>query len=223
LEPQSTPTPQVRRERSKALTRGAILEAAASVFAAHGFEGATIREIAERAGVKQPLVVYHFASKEGLWKAAVEFLWERVIAAVRIGSNSAEVADSPDVMRAVLRSFIGVVADEPGWLQILLREASKPGPRLDWLVEHHSRGTYEAGMGFLESAKSRGLLPDLPIRHLFYIMVGALTFVLAIAPEVQRVTGDDVHSPDFLDQHVDTFMSLMMREGVDASHSGSTG
>ncbi len=222
LEPQRD-TGNGRRERSKTLTQAAILEAAASVFAARGFEGATIREIAERADVKQPLVVYHFASKEGVWKAAVDRLWERVVVAVRVGSNSAEVADSPDVLRSVLRSFIRVVADEPAWLQILLREASKPGPRLDWLVEHHSRGTYEAGLEFLESAKRLGLLPGLPTRHLFYIMVGALTFVLAIAPEVQRVTGDDVHDGDFLDQHVDTFMSLFVPDGYEATGVEYTG
>lgn len=200
------------RERRKALTQRAILEAARDVFAQQGFEGATLREVAERAGVKQPLLVYHFQSKEVLWKATIDLLWTRVVAAVRAGSDWAEIADSPQVVRAVLRSFIQIVADEPAWLQILLREASQPGPRLDWLVEQHSRATYAAGMEFLESAQKLGLVPKLPTRHLLYILTGALTFVMAIAPEVERVTGEDPRSAAFLDRHVDTFIALLFPE-----------
>jgi AcrR family transcriptional regulator len=207
--PQTRPSGSARAER-RTHTRAAILESAARVFAARGYEGATLREIAARCGVGQPLLVYHFESKEGLWRASVERLFSRLIEAVREGSSWAEAAESREVVRAVLRSFIEVVAAEPAWLQILLREAAEPGPRLDWLVEHHSRQTYEAGVGFLDSAKRLGLLPDLPTDHLLYVLVGALTFVVAIAPEVRRVTGARVDSGGFLDRHVDTFMALLM-------------
>ena len=36
------------------------------------FDGASTREIAARAGVPQPLLAYHFRSKEDLWQAAVD-------------------------------------------------------------------------------------------------------------------------------------------------------
>jgi len=209
MSPESSEGGGNERERRKALTQRAILESARNVFAERGFEGATLREVAERAGVKQPLLVYHFQSKEGLWRATLDLLWTRVVAAVRAGSDWADIADSPEVVRAVLRSFMRVVADEPAWLQILMREASQPGPHLDWLVEQHSRATYEAGIDFLESAQKLGLLPRLPTRHLLYILTGALTFVVAIAPEVERVTGEDPRSQEFLDRHVDTFIALL--------------
>lgn len=199
------------RQQQGANTRRLILESAGEVFAARGFEGATIREIGERAGVKQPLIVYHFESKDGLWKAAVDWLWDELVEAVRRRWAEAESssADGEAVLRAVLRAFVRVVADRPAWLHILLREAAAPGPRLNWLVDSHSRGTYEAGAGFLKAAQEQGLLPDVPTRHLLYILVGGLTFALSIASEVQIVTGDDVASDAFLDHHVDTLMALI--------------
>jgi AcrR family transcriptional regulator len=199
-----------RRAHRKLLTQGRILDAAAQVFAARGFEGATVREIAQRAGATQPLVVYHFGSKDALWRTTVDRLWRRLVEEARAGAAPAATADSPEVVRAVLRSFIGVVAREPSWLQILLREATEPGSRLAWLVEHQSRDTYAAGVGFLESAQQNGLLPALPPRHLLFVLVGALTFVIAIAPEIRHVTGEDVRSADFLDRHVSTFMALLL-------------
>lgn len=53
-------------------TRHAILEAARRVFAAEGFDGATIRRIADDAGVDAKLVHHFFGTKQDLFIAAVE-------------------------------------------------------------------------------------------------------------------------------------------------------
>ncbi|MFF8972855.1 ScbR family autoregulator-binding transcription factor [Streptomyces sp. NPDC014995] len=47
-------------------TRGAILEAAAEVFAQHGYHGASIAQILERAHVTRGALYFHFSSKEEL-------------------------------------------------------------------------------------------------------------------------------------------------------------
>nr|WP_296070085.1 TetR family transcriptional regulator [uncultured Actinoplanes sp.] len=60
-----------KRTRDPEGKRAAILAAARAVFAENGYEKATIREIARRAGVTHGLVVLHFASKEKLFLAAV--------------------------------------------------------------------------------------------------------------------------------------------------------
>ena len=53
-------------------TRERILRAALEAFSENGFEGATTREIATRAGVPLGLLQYHFGAKPKLWRAAVE-------------------------------------------------------------------------------------------------------------------------------------------------------
>jgi len=47
----------------------AILDAAERVFALHGFDGASMRQIATEAGVAQALLHYHFGTKEKLYEA----------------------------------------------------------------------------------------------------------------------------------------------------------
>lgn len=54
-------------------TRERILAAARSDFARAGYEGATIRGIAAEAKVDPALVLHYFESKEGAFRAAVEF------------------------------------------------------------------------------------------------------------------------------------------------------
>jgi AcrR family transcriptional regulator len=53
-------------------TRERILSAALSVFAEHGFERATLREITKRAGANIAAVNYHFRSKSDLFKEMVQ-------------------------------------------------------------------------------------------------------------------------------------------------------
>jgi AcrR family transcriptional regulator len=53
-------------------TRARIMEAAVELFAASGFDGATTRAIADRAGVNLPAIQYYFGSKEGLYRAVIE-------------------------------------------------------------------------------------------------------------------------------------------------------
>jgi AcrR family transcriptional regulator len=57
-------------------TRAALQDAALEEFAARGFSGARVRDIAQRAGVSKDLIAYHFGGKAGLY-LAVEQAWLR--------------------------------------------------------------------------------------------------------------------------------------------------
>ena len=53
-------------------TRLRILQAALEVFAAEGYDGASTRTLAQRAGVNLPALQYYFGSKEGLYRAVID-------------------------------------------------------------------------------------------------------------------------------------------------------
>jgi AcrR family transcriptional regulator len=59
--------------------RSRLLHAASDVFAEYGFEGASLRAIADTAGVSFQLIAYYFGSKEELWVATVDYLFERYL------------------------------------------------------------------------------------------------------------------------------------------------
>ena len=60
-------------------SREEILTAAVRAFAARGYAGTSAREVAEAAGVKEPLLFYHFRNKAGLYLAAFEMQLARLV------------------------------------------------------------------------------------------------------------------------------------------------
>lgn len=61
---------------SCASTKNRLLEAALFCFSEHGYEGTGIRDIAKRAHVNSAMVQYHFGGKEGLYKAAMSWIFD---------------------------------------------------------------------------------------------------------------------------------------------------
>ena len=53
-------------------TKQQLLQAATSIFARRGFDGATVKEISHEAQVNVSLVSYYFHGKEGLYRACLE-------------------------------------------------------------------------------------------------------------------------------------------------------
>lgn len=71
--------------------RAAILEAALCVFSARSYRGATTAEIARAAGVTEPVLYRHFASKRDLFLACLDEGWTRMR-----GTVEAEIEREPD-------------------------------------------------------------------------------------------------------------------------------
>lgn len=98
-------------------TRRKIIEAAIGLFGRHGFDGASTREIAARAGVNAPALQYYFENKEGLYLACAESLaddsWRAMEPAVLRGrealAHAAQAGPATDT-EALIEAFVGVQA-----------------------------------------------------------------------------------------------------------------
>jgi AcrR family transcriptional regulator len=134
------------RRPGECSTRDQILEAATASFAEHGYDRATIRDIAGRAGVDPALVMHYFGSKEALFSEALE-----------LPTRPSEVfargmaAGSENLGATVVRTFLE--AWEP------------PETRVRLMAMLRSAMTNEAAMGMIR---------DLLVREVFGPMTHAL-------------------------------------------------
>ena len=120
-----------RGERSREL----ILESAILLFAERGFDGVSLDDISGRAGAKRPLILYHFKSKDELWRTAAEQVSRAFNAAV--DANLADLSgDDAERLRGTVSAWLDAFVEQPEFPKFLVREGGVQGPRLDWLVRH---------------------------------------------------------------------------------------
>jgi AcrR family transcriptional regulator len=91
------PRSAVLNERMREESRERILAAALEVFASHGFGGASMRMIAERAGISPGLIYAYFPAKDAL----LEALFARSMTDVRASFEAADA--EPDPRRRIER------------------------------------------------------------------------------------------------------------------------
>ncbi len=192
-------------------TRRAILDAALDLFSERSFDGASTRAIAELAGVTQPLLNYHFAGKEELWRAAVDDLFERFRTSMERRLSGLRGVDDVTIAKLMVRHFVEFSAANPQLHRIIMQESKRAGARLDWLVETHVRPLYENALAMFEHLAARGELGPVAPAHLYYLLTGAGATVFVMAPECERLTGVDPFAPEFVAAHADLVVDLLIR------------
>ena len=202
--------PKARATRPSAdATRERIVVAALDLFSELSFEGATTREIAARAEVTQPLVNYHFSSKDELWFAAVDRIFAQLNDALTVRAQGLRGVDELTTAKLLIRDFVYFCAAHPQLHRIITQECKTDGPRMDWLVERHVRPVYEQTTAMLDGLVAAGHLPGVPAAHLYYILTGAAPTMFVLGPECRRLTGLDPHAPEVIEAHADAVISLL--------------
>lgn len=196
-------------------TRERILEAAVDLFSERSFKDATTREIAQRAGVTQPLLNYHHRSKDDLWRAAVDSLFDRLRASTEDGEADLHEVDALTSAKLRVRQFITFSARNPQLHRIITQESKADGPRMDYLVERHVRPLYESTTALFAQLARDGAVPPIAPPHLYYILTGAGPSMFVLGPECRRLTGLDPESDEVIEAHVDAVCRLLFGEALD--------
>jgi TetR/AcrR family transcriptional regulator len=199
-----------RRGRSSKVTRNMILKAALAEFAEQGYEGSTTASIARRVGVTQPLVHYHFGSKEALWRTTVDGLFERLHTHLtEMGKNSSDLGSAPAVVELTF-GFMDFTAANPEFARIVNHEGVVDGPRLRWLTEHYLRPLFERFGGYLDKLKGAGLVRDIPNAFLLFVFFGAAQHFFDLAPLVKEMYGIDARSPEASRAYTNALLEVML-------------
>jgi AcrR family transcriptional regulator len=155
-------------------TRGAILDAARRAFAEQGYQHATIRGVAELAGVDPALVHHYFGTKQELFVAAVQ------LPVNPVEQLTAVLAEQPDqVGQRIVETFLSIWdhAADRSPLLALIRSAVGAEPAAAMLREFITEEVLGPIAGRLGS-------PDARLRA---TLVGSQLIGLAMARYIVKV------------------------------------
>jgi len=103
-----------------------VIAAAVTEFAAHGYDGARVDVIAEKAEVNKAMIYYHFKSKEMLYERILKDITEDIFS--RIQESAVGDGDPLDVFYSIINGYIKMLNSfDRAVLQIMLREMASGG------------------------------------------------------------------------------------------------
>lgn len=223
--PQVSKVTKTRRAAtgSTAVARNDVLNAALKIFARDTFDGASLQEIANNANIGQPLVHYHFGSKDNLWRATAEYALADYTRFFNILNKTTIDLAPIDALRVFLRGFLEFSSERPEHVTIIFNEMRAPGERFDWLLETFIRPFH----GYLDTLLSRaaedGRIAAIPPAHLTLTIIMALSHFYTLRPLIQNLYDIDPQDQDVAKAHADYMMQFIFHGLRGELGSGGTG
>ena len=189
-------------------TRRAILDAAGQQFAAHGFSGTSLRDIAEAAGTTHGLIRHHFGSKDDLWRAVVDDFVGQMVARHLPLIQRLEHDDPVVLLKGLATNYMRLSAEMPEVSKLLVKDCSEPGPRLDHLLSR-IRPIHDLITPVFQQARASGRLQahDPDSFFVFLVMIGSMPF--AMADFANAFSGDDIRSERGIDAHIERVLATL--------------
>lgn len=191
------PATAAARRTAPASTREAILDAAERRFADHGFDGASIRDIAADVGLKNQASIYHYYQhKRALYEAVLR---RGVEALIPLWTGAAGTESDGDRVHALAASLDGVIDHliaHPHLARLIERAGLDEDRFVQTTVRRVMRPLYETGMRVLEDAATAWQPSELP--HLAAGIYHLIFGYFANAGLLQTVLEEDPRSPQML-------------------------
>lgn len=192
-------------------TPSKILQAAIEVFAEVGYDGASLRQITNLAGVNHGSIKYHYNSKEDLWRTVIVFLYKELETSFRLPDEVWDSMSTREKIEHAMRGYIRFLAKNPELFKITMFETMYNSTRLDWLTENITIPYTKDSLDWVAKGKEEGIFPaNIPDMNMFYILLGASRYMFFVAPEVDRSFGKNVASEKEVKRHEDAIVQLFL-------------
>jgi AcrR family transcriptional regulator len=175
-----------------------ILEAALPLFAAYGYKGVAMRDIARAVGITAAALYNHFPNKEQLHYKALEYAFVQKVE--HLSSILAETNSSQERLSRFVLFWVESFGDNVIIRSLLQREMADADPaRMKLLVEHIFQPVFDDVADLMEEACG-GLNPHL----LFVSIVGLVMYHFEMSPLRKLIPGylPEQDSSDHITQHI---------------------
>ena len=191
---------------SRELQKDLLIKAASKLLEEKSYRTITIREIAERAGMKSAMISYYFKNKEGLFIALIEQFAAFNIAKMQTAINS----DEP--LKVFIKEAISHLANNPSLSRFIADEVLfQDGPLAESIINAAPKRVAQFLPELMKTLQKQGKLrEDIdPKWAAFSLMTMILMpFIGArVRDRAWDISHDDVSSPKWVDHIYNLFMS----------------
>ena len=141
-----------------------ILDAAAELFARHGYADTDTQLLAEKLGVGKGTLYRYFPSKRELFLAAADRVMRQLHQCCE--DSIKEVADPLDQVAAAIRAYLAFFAEHPDFVELLMQERAQFKDRKEPTYFKHRAAHVERWRELWRSLIARGVVRDMPVERI---------------------------------------------------------
>jgi AcrR family transcriptional regulator len=200
------------REAAAQATRDAILRAATKVFAKYGYDGGSVEKISKAAKSYDRMIYYYFGSKEGLFIAVLEGIYQRM--------DDAEAALELDATRPVnaltdvIRFVLGYYRRNPEFVTLLNTENLHKGRHISKSLrarEYSSRAIAIIAEILRSGAAQDLFRGDLVARDVYLLIAATGYFYTANRHTLTAFLGEPLELPEAVAHWEDFVIETVLR------------
>jgi AcrR family transcriptional regulator len=208
----ASPRPSSASDRNN---RARLLQAATDSFAELGYEGASLRTIAEDAGVSFQLITYYFGSKEELWVATVDYLFDRYLETGK-GLGFTPTGNLHEQFHNHLRLLLTDMLQRPQLRKIWVQEYLAGSERYSKVIEPKIKHFHESlSFPYFEEVVRLGIVTRFSAAEIALLWSSLVQNNVVNPYYVELLLGEPTGSPKSVERQVDLLFATLVDDADD--------
>lgn len=197
--------------------RSRLLLAATDSFAEFGYEGASLRTIADNAGVSFQLITYYFGTKEELWVATVDYLFERYLETGK-GLGFTPSGNLNEQFRNHLRLLLTDMLQRPQLRKIWIQEYLANSARYTNVIRPRIKHLHDTqAFPYYQEVVRLGIVSKYTASELSLIWSSVIQNNVVYPYYIELTLGIPSTSPKFVETQVDLLYSVLTDPDTEAA------
>ena len=193
--------------RIQEANRGIILDAALEVFSAYGFRGTTIDQIAAKADMSKPNLLYYFKRKDDIYAAVLEMTLEEWLGPMQAINPDGEPIEE---LRRYITLKLEMSAKKPAASRFFANEILHGAPHVHGFLKTGLKNLVDEKAGVIKSWVSAGRLAPIDPYHLFFMIWATTQHYADFDVQERAILGGQVDKPGFYEQTAQAVLSILL-------------
>ncbi|SMG50060.1 hypothetical protein SAMN06265784_105224 [Paraburkholderia susongensis] len=151
--------------------------------------------------MQHPLITYHFRSKEILWRAVAEYVFQRVRQERDASLSSFGPASAVDRVKLAYRALFRFTVDFPEFHRFILQESLGHSTRLQWLAETNLKPLIDWLLPQIRAAQEEHSLPKVEPIVFHYMLISLTSTLSGFGPEFSATSNRSPSDPALAEEY----------------------
>ncbi|MEO4041665.1 TetR family transcriptional regulator C-terminal domain-containing protein [Hoeflea sp. CAU 1731] len=197
---------KTKTTRIQEINRGIILDAALEVFSAYGFRGTTIDQIAEKAGMSKPNLLYYFPRKEEIYVNVLEKTLDDWLTPFR---HIDPKGDPLDEMAKYIIAKLKLSESRPESSRVFANEILHGAPAIGDFLQTHLRQIVDRKIAVIRTWIDEGRLAPVDPHHLIFMIWATTQHYADFKVQIGAVVPDRVEDEKFYEETAAAIITIL--------------